>query len=111
MGNLTNERIKGYAQEAYCDCIRHDKQLHLEHMNTDLKVDTEMAGGTLTITLRHPTKHNSVFKCSIDVYDVNNTDDFCDVITNTFLRDDRAKQKFEEIFVTSIVNCLQDEDD
>ncbi len=109
MGNITDELIKEYAEEAYCECIWRDKQLHREHMNTELKVKSEMNGGTLTITLRHPVKHNRVFKCAIDVYDVNNTDDFCDVITNTFLDDDNAKQEFEEIFVTRIINCLQDE--
>ena len=111
MNNLTDERIKEYAQESYCDCVRDDKELHLEHMNTELKVKSEMTDGTLKITLRHPVKHNRVFKCTIDVYDVNNTDDFCNVITNSFLDDDDAKEEFEDNFMTRIINYLQDGDE
>jgi hypothetical protein len=118
MGNLTDEDIKEYAMEAYCICIwdskrRHDedmKALHLEHMKTDLKIETEREGGTLIIHIRHPTKHNRRFKCSIDIYDVFSTDDFCDVITNTIVEEQYAKEEFQSYFMTSIINRLQDDD-
>ena len=118
MGNLTKEVIKEYAEEAYCNCIwdskrRNDEDMkarHLEHMKTDLEIDTERSGGTLTINVKHPVKHNRRFKCVIDIYDVLSTDDFCDVIINTIVEEEHAKEEFQSEFMTSVIHCLQNDE-
>lgn len=106
---ISNKKIAEFAEEHYVMCASvgsSDAAKQQERMETTLSVTHSFYHGMLKITIRHPTLHNRVFHCSLDVNDA----DDADVATNTLVPDDE-KDAFQEGFMTDIINYIQEGED
>ena len=103
---ITNEKIEDLAHEVYCECSWGNNAEHTLRMDTKLKVTHDLDCGILRITIRNPTLHNRLFRCSLNVDD---PVDESDVHTNTLCPHDE-RDTFEEMFMTRLVDWIQDGD-
>ncbi len=93
MGVLTHDKIKEYAQWSFDEYM---------HTNEKLTCDIEGCGGQVKVVIRHPTKHNRVFKVIFETDDIDN----CDIVTNTLV-DHQYREEFTSRFMTYIFNHLE----
>ena len=98
---MDNIKITELAEEAYVMCAG-DAEEQRRRTETSLKVTTDKYLATVKIIIRHPTDHDRVFRCSIDLDDIYDAD----VRTNTLVPDEE-RDEFQESFMTNIINWIE----
>lgn len=98
---MDNTKITEIAEETYVMSASNGEEQR-RRMETSLKVTSDKHLSTIKIIIRHPTVHNRVFRCSIDLDNIYDAD----VQTNTLVPD-KERDEFQEIFMTNIISWLE----